>query len=67
MGSSSSRRRVWPKAAITVLVLVLAGVGVGFGPLVRAKASAQAARRGLTVEIDAVRPGMGKIGSKACA
>ncbi len=44
-----------------MLVLVLAGVGVGFGPLVRAKASAQAARRGLTVEIDAVRPGMGKI------
>lgn len=39
---------------------VLAGA-LSFGPVVRAKASAQAERRGLELEIGAVRPGLGRV------
>ncbi|GMV15501.1 MAG: hypothetical protein AMXMBFR56_37250 [Polyangiaceae bacterium] len=39
---------------------LLAGA-LAFGPLVRAKASEQAARRGAALEIGAVRPGLGRV------
>jgi hypothetical protein len=43
-----------------VLALVLVAV-MAFGPLVRARAAEQAERRGVALEIGAVRPGLGKV------
>ena len=61
---------LWPKmqrghkiasiAGITGLTLVLVAV-FGFGPAVRSKAQSAAAKRGLHLRIDTVRPGSGRV------
>lgn len=55
------QQRTWLKLGGGVLAAALLGGVLGFGPVVRAKAAAQASRRGLSLEIDSVRPGMGRV------
>lgn len=54
-------RRTKLKLGSGVLGVVLLAGALAFGPLVRAKASEQAARRGAVLEIGAVRPGVGRV------
>lgn len=56
----SVRRRkalTWLACGLLLLVIAGAAAAVGFGPLVRRAAQSRAARRGVTLEIDRIRPG----------
>lgn len=53
------RREV--KIGLALAGASLIGTALGFGPVVRAQARAQAERRGIELEIGAVRPGLGRI------
>lgn len=53
------QRRV--KIGVSVFAAVVLIVAVAFGPLVRSRAAAHAARRGIEIDVDSVRPGWGRV------
>jgi hypothetical protein len=57
----TSMRRAWWKIGIGVGVAALLALLLAFGPIVRAKAAAQAERRGARLEVGSVRAGLGRV------
>lgn len=55
------QRRSWLKLGGGLIAGAALAAVVGFGPVVRSRATEQAARRGATLEIGSVRPGVGRV------